>query len=94
VLRAQQRLDGLIEARARKYFHLSDQPDNEKAWYNKAMIHYVLGVYDRAQECIGKALDINPGYMPAQKLKCELERVQKWLFKSQHQDWKPNDSAY
>jgi tetratricopeptide (TPR) repeat protein len=70
------------------------EPDNEKAWYNKAMIHYVLGVYDRAQECIGKALDINPGYMPAQKLKCELERVQKWLFKSQHQDWKPNDSAY
>jgi len=54
----------------------------------------VLGVYDRAQECIGKALDINPRYMPAQKLKCELERVQKWLFKSQHQDWKPNDSAY
>jgi tetratricopeptide (TPR) repeat protein len=47
-------------------------PDNEKAWYNKALLHYILGRNEEAYECVLKALSINPNYVHALKLKHKL----------------------
>jgi tetratricopeptide (TPR) repeat protein len=47
-------------------------PNNGKAWYNKALLCYTLGKYEESYKCILKALSINPSCEHALKLKHKL----------------------
>jgi tetratricopeptide (TPR) repeat protein len=51
-------------------------PDDEKAWYNKALLFYILGRSEEARECTLKALSINPNYEQALRLKYKLMHSQ------------------
>jgi tetratricopeptide (TPR) repeat protein len=52
-------------------------PDNEKAWYSKALVHHILRQHDEAYRCILRALHINPNYEHAKRLKELLDKMLK-----------------
>lgn len=49
-------------------------PYQHKAWYNKALIHFMLGQYGEAYRSCSRSLKLKPDYAPARKLMEELKR--------------------
>jgi tetratricopeptide (TPR) repeat protein len=52
---------------------LSLDPTDEKAWYNKALICYMMSQRSEAHKCVLRALSLSPGYEDAKKLRELLE---------------------
>jgi tetratricopeptide (TPR) repeat protein len=72
LLYAQKRYDGAIrEYNARI---ASNPVDKAGAKFNLAQAYFAAGQKDKAEETVLAALEIAPGYRPAQKLLLELQR--------------------
>ena len=72
LLYAQKRYDGAIrEYNARI---ASNPVDKAGAEFNLAQAYFAAGLKDKAEETVLAALEIAPGYRPAQKLLLELRR--------------------
>jgi hypothetical protein len=72
LLYAQKRYDGAIREYAARV--ASNPVDQAGAEFNLAQAYFAAGQKDKAEETVLAALEIAPGYRPAQKLLLELQR--------------------
>jgi tetratricopeptide (TPR) repeat protein len=72
LLYAQKQYDGAIREYAARV--ASNPVDKAGAEFNLAQAYFAAGQKDKAQETVLAALEIAPGYRPAQKLLLELQR--------------------
>lgn len=72
LLYAQKRYDGAIREYAARV--ASNPVDQAGAEFNLAQAYFAAGKKDKAEETVLAALEIAPGYRPAQKLLLELQR--------------------
>jgi tetratricopeptide (TPR) repeat protein len=72
LLYAQKRYDGAIREYAARV--ASNPVDKAGAEFNLAQAYFAAGQKDKAEETVLAALEIAPGYRPAQKLLLELQR--------------------
>jgi tetratricopeptide (TPR) repeat protein len=73
LLLAQKQFDGAI----REYNAVlaSNPVDKAGAEYNLAQAYFAAGQKDKAQDSVLAALEVAPGYRPAQKLLLELQQT-------------------
>lgn len=74
LLYAQKQYDGAI--REYKVAVASNPVDRAGAEFNLAQAYFAAGQKDKAQDSVLAALEVAPGYRPAQKLLLELEQTQ------------------